>query len=121
MTTTYPTASEWADIWSEYRFVFERLDMDHDAAPAFIAGALETAMRLGISTDGDTIADALKEFAVLADERGQGEHLRAELHHAVLLLSTTDDGTERHTRAVRMFGCRAEDLGPVLAHLEVPR
>jgi hypothetical protein len=106
---------EWADVWAEYRSVFDRLGLDETRARAVV---LEVA---GPDGDPDRVADALKEFAVRSSERGVGDdHLRAELAYAGARL-TGGELLEREVLAARLFGVAAEDLGADacerLAHL----
>jgi hypothetical protein len=96
--------SEWADVWVEYRLVFEKLGLDEAAAKATVCGW---------GVDPDRLADCLKEFVVLADERGRvkPESLRQELCWA-LAFAGHDPAI-----AVQLFGSAAEVVGHVLPQL----
>lgn len=92
---------EWPDVWSEYRRVFEALNLDEARARA----AMD-------QTDPDRSADALKEFIVRCQERGvPDDGLIAELMVAVAKLRGDGPGVQRAARAARLFGCASEDLG----------
>jgi hypothetical protein len=95
--------SYWSDVWSEYRSVFTRLGLNKAGAKAAVCGW---------GVDPDLLADALKEFTVLADERGvKPENLRAELLWALGRVGRDP------AAAVSLFGTSAEVVGHVLPHL----
>lgn len=111
--------SDWGDIYSEYRTIFDRLRMTEVVAREFVAHALDVADQLGVDTDGDQIADALKEFTVLSDERyGTGTDLYVRLLSGLLVLNLCADLTVIRSTAVSLFGSPGEHLCLVLRELK---
>jgi hypothetical protein len=114
-----PIRHPWPDVWSDYRRTFDRLKLAEDEARDLITSALHAAGILGVATDADAVADALKEFVALCQERrGEGADLPSELAAAVITLSAAanDDGEQR-AAAVNLFGARGVRLHRVLAEL----
>jgi hypothetical protein len=107
---------------AEYRRTFDRLRMDEDEAREVVTSALRTALRLGVKTDADQVADALKECVVLADDREGGEvEARPALVAAVSDLWSGGSPVSRREVAVRLFGTSGEVLHDVLADLDLWR
>jgi hypothetical protein len=110
----------WPDVWSEYQRFFDRLGMDEDEARELIASALQVASRLGVATDADALADALKEFVVLRDDRDPaGADMRSRLASALLWLGSITDADEKPAAAMHLFGTRGETLHQVLAEMRI--
>lgn len=113
-------ADWWPDVWSEYQRFFDRLGMGEDEARELIISALRSASHLGVATDADSVADALKEFVVLRDERDPAEaDRRSRLASALLWLGSITDGDEQRAAAVHLFGTRGERLYQVLAEMRI--
>lgn len=111
---------EWPDVWSEYRRIFDLLKMAEPEAWQTIAWAVRIASALGVATNADAMADALKEFVVLCRERrGVVDNARGELAAAVIQLRAASDENERRETAVALFGTSGERLHSVLAKLDI--
>lgn len=108
----------WLDVWSEYRQTFDLLKLSEDEAWLLVASALRTASTLGVVTDPNAVADALKEFVVvLRDRRGVIDRARDELAAAVIHLKSITIEDERQAAAIRLFGSPGAQLHSVLATL----
>lgn len=104
----------WDDLWSEYGQVFARLGMSESRADAVLHEALRFARGVRrLEVDLDQLADALKEFVVLAEVDGElsEAELLARLQGAATRLRGIDDPVEQRAAAVRLFGTSAEGLG----------
>lgn len=110
---------DWPDVWAEYQKLFGYFGLTDEKAAARVT--FEVAARMP-SPDVDRVADALKEFAVRAQERGVPVgSLRVELAKVKGSIEPTRGGLHR---AATLFGTAAEDLGiaalRLLAELVVP-
>lgn len=98
--------ADWPDVWLEYQKIFGHFGLTSEKAAAEVV--FEAAARMP-SPDVDRVADALKEFAVRAQERGVPvSGLRVELARVKGSLESTHGGMHR---AATLFGTAAEDLG----------
>lgn len=98
--------TDWQDVWSEYRRIFDLLGLDEHLAHQVV---LTVA---GPTGDPDPVADALKEFVVRASERDvvDAQSVRCDLAYAAVAMCA-DNRLQREVRAVQLFGTAAEDLG----------
>lgn len=132
-------AGDLLDLVSEYSTKFRDLGLDGTQA----LGLLQQGLRAG-ARDADTVADALKEFAIRAVDgstasaegfkalglnaekltaqiaRG-GEGAKAGLDTVLDRLRAMKDPVARNAAAVALFGTKAEDLGDALYSLDVDR
>lgn len=131
------TAGDMFDTIDEYASQFARLGVD--GAEAF--GLLGQAQRGG-ARDTDFAADAIKEFAIIAQDTasnatrgfqaigldGQkmgrmiaagGEPARQALEQTLNALRAMPPGIERNSAAVDLFGTKAEDLGNALFEMDL--
>ena len=103
----------WPDIWSEYQLFYGRFyEITNEAVAASVT--LLVAQRMP-QPDMDRVAEALKEFAIRAQERGVvSSRVSATLRRP----ATLDEATS-------LFGTPAEDLGldalDLLVTLVAPR
>lgn len=108
---------DWSDVWSECQRFFGYFELSEEKARA-----ITTLIAESTNYGPDRVSDALKEFAVRAQERGVPvSGLRAELAKIKGSLETSIGG---FNVAARNFGTAAEDLGVTalrtLAELVVP-
>lgn len=111
---------DWPDVWSEYRKFFACFGITDERVAAAVC--LLVAKRMP-RPDIDRVAEALKEFAVRAWERGvPDDGVALELARVKLSIEPSIAGM---TRSVTLFGTPAEDLGiealRLLAELVAPR
>ncbi|MDP9799343.1 F0F1-type ATP synthase membrane subunit c/vacuolar-type H+-ATPase subunit K [Catenuloplanes nepalensis] len=129
-------AGDTLDTVSEYSTQFRKLGLD--AAEAF--GLLLQGLKAG-ARDSDTVADALKEFAILAIDGSEatseafkalgldattmaaqiaagGEGAQVGLQTVLDKLRAIEDPVTRDAIAVGLFGTKAEDLGAALFALD---
>lgn len=95
---------DWSDVWSEYQRFFGHFALSEEKARA-----ITTLIAESTNYGPDRVADALKEFAVRAQERGVPvSGLRIELSKIKGSLEISIGGFDM---AARNFGTAAEDLG----------
>ncbi|MEU8821799.1 phage tail tape measure protein [Actinoplanes sp. NPDC048796] len=129
-------AGDLLDTFSEYSTQFRKLGIDGVTATGLLSQGLKGGAR-----DADTVADALKEFSILAldgnkntiaafkdlglnanqvvGDLGKGGPAAAKSLDAVLdRLRAVEDPVKRSQLAVALFGTKAEDLGDALYKLD---
>jgi phage-related minor tail protein len=127
------------DTFNEYSTMFRDLGIDGQQAMGLISQGLRAGAR-----DADTVADALKEFAIRAQDGSTASAagykmlgLNAERYtamaakggdsaaHALEIVLTklrnTTDPVKRNAAAVALFGTKAEDLGDALFALDMDK
>ncbi|MBN1172126.1 MAG: phage tail tape measure protein, partial [Micromonosporaceae bacterium] len=129
-------ADDLLDTFSEYSTQFRVLGVDGQTAMGLMSQGLHAGAR-----DADTVADALKEFAIRAIDGSKttaegfkaiglsarkmeteigagGERSAAALDLTLDRLRGMKDPVERNAAAVALFGTKAEDLGEALFSLD---
>lgn len=131
-----PQGQDALDTITEYSTQFRQLGIDGPTAMAMLGQAVEAGAR-----DTDTAADALKEFAIIAQEGGKdavkafeslglsasemqhkisagGPGAAAALDLVLERLRAVEDPAQRSALAVDLFGTKAEDLQGALFALD---
>lgn len=129
-------SEDFLDTLNEYGTQFRKLGLDGETATGLISQGLQAGAR-----DGDTVADALKEFSILAVDGGSkaghafkalgldakdmrkaiaggGDGAEKALDQTLDKLRAVEDPTKRSALAVELFGTKAEDLGDALYALD---
>ncbi|XVU25813.1 phage tail tape measure protein [Actinoplanes sp. CA-054009] len=129
-------SDDFLDTVIEYGVQFEKLGLDGAAATGLLSQGLKAGAR-----DADTVADALKEFSILAldgnkntlaafkdlglnagkvvADLGKGGPAAAKSLDVVLdRLRAVEDPVKQSQMAVALFGTKAEDLGKALYSLD---
>ena len=129
-------AGDLLDTMTEYGTQFRKLGLDGQTALGLIDQGIKAGAR-----DGDTVADALKEFSIRAidgsattiagykaiglnaDQMAEkiaagGPTAAAGLSQVLNGLKAIDDPAKREAAAVELFGTKAEDLGQALFALD---
>jgi len=93
---------EWRDLWSEYRMFFAYYKLDKTRAATVVYTIAARMAR----PNPDRVADALKEFALRAQQRDVPAHgLLRQLRRAICECGDSFEDCQR------LFGVAAEDLG----------
>jgi len=129
-------SEDWLDTLDEYSTQFRKLGLDGPHAVGLISQGLKAGAR-----DTDTVADALKEFAIRAVDGSKttvqgfemiglsaqdtaamisagGDTSAAGLQKTLDGLRSIEDPVQRQIAAVDLFGTKAEDLGDALFALD---
>jgi phage-related minor tail protein len=129
-------AGDLLDTVSEYGTQFRKLGLDGADATGLLSQGLKAGAR-----DADTVADALKEFSILALDGNKntlaafespglgaedvvaklgkgGPEAAASLDAVLDRLRAVEDPVQRSQLAVALFGTKAEDLGDALFALD---
>jgi phage-related minor tail protein len=127
------------DTFNEYSTMFRDLGINGEQALGLISQGLRAGAR-----DADTVADALKEFAIRAQDGSTasaagykmlgldaqkytrmaakgGDAAAHALEIVLLKLRNTTDPFKRNAAAVALFGTKAEDLGDALFALDMDK
>ncbi|MFJ2783680.1 MULTISPECIES: phage tail tape measure protein [unclassified Streptomyces] len=127
-----PRADDMADTFNEYSTKFRDLGLSANDAMGLMSQGLAVGAR-----DTDTMADALKEFQILATDgsessadaykalglnaeemtrkvAGGGAGAKAGLQQVLDGIKAIKDPAEKNAVAVGLFGTKAEDLGQAL-------
>lgn len=132
-------SGDLTETFQEYSTMFRDIGLDGSEAMGLLSLGLQAGAR-----DADTVADALKEFAIRAQDgstasaagfeaiglsademtaavaRG-GPEARAALDQVLKGLNAMEDPAARNAAAVALFGTKAEDLGDALFNLDLDR
>lgn len=129
-------SGDYLDTLNEYGTQFRALGIDAAEATGLMSQGLQAGAR-----DADTVADALKEFAIRGADASKasaegfeaiglsasemtaavaagGDTASGALQTVLDGLRAMDDPVERNAAAVALFGTKAEDLGEALYSLD---
>jgi phage-related minor tail protein len=124
------------DTFTEYGTQFRKMGMDGKQATGLLSQGLKAGAR-----DADTVADTIKEFSILAVEKGGtagkafkslgldakqmasdiaagGPRANKALDTTLDRLRAVKDPVDRAALAVQLFGTKAEDMGDALFALD---
>ncbi|MCK8675133.1 phage tail tape measure protein [Rhodococcus sp. HM1] len=130
-------SEDWLDTIDEYGTQFRQLGLTGAEAMGLMGQAVKAGAR-----DTDTAADALKEFAIRAQDGSKasaegyellglsaeemtakiaegGESARDGLELVLTKLREIEDPVERNAAAVALFGTKAEDLGQAMYAMDL--
>lgn len=130
-------SGDLTETFQEYSTIFRDIGLDGAEATGLLMQGLQGGAR-----DADTVADALKEFAIRAQDGSKasaegfaaiglsaeemtaavaqgGPAAKAALDQVLKGLQSMEDPAERNAAAVALFGTKAEDLGDALFGLDL--
>lgn len=130
-------SGDLTETFQEYSTIFRDIGLDGAEATGLLMQGLQGGAR-----DADTVADALKEFAIRAQDGSKasaegfaaiglsaeemtaavakgGPEAREALDRVLEGLNSMEDPAERNAAAVALFGTKAEDLGDALFELDL--
>ncbi len=130
-------AGDLLETFQEYSTMFRDIGISAEDATGLMVQGLQAGAR-----DADTVADALKEFAIRAQDGSDtsaqgfkdiglnakemteavaagGPKARGALDQVLDGLRNMEDPAERNAAAVALFGTKAEDLGDALFSLDL--
>lgn len=130
-------SGDLTETFQEYSTIFRDIGLSGQEATGLLMQGLQGGAR-----DADTVADALKEFAIRAQDGSKasaegfaaiglsaeemtaavargGPEAKAALDQVLQSLNSMEDPAERNAAAVALFGTKAEDLGDALFELDL--